>query len=181
MATAAHATVRECHMSGAGLPTARLSTVRVERWSYVCGGCGSSYDLPGADLSFSYGTFLGRSVAGEVATFDSFGESVWAEVEDLIRVDSRTRFLDLGEVGQLTQGALSFVCDPAPSGNPYVIDETPGCPTCGSTKIDSFIQHPDEPLAIDVPAMTHRVWDRLSSQDKSSAVGGALTRLLGEA
>jgi hypothetical protein len=61
--------------------------VRLVRSNYQCGACGHDYELPGADLSFQYGAFLGVSrnleaVVFEAVTYPGFAE-LWSIINSL--------------------------------------------------------------------------------------------------
>jgi hypothetical protein len=141
--------------------------LRLTRWRYRCRECHHDYDLPGADLSFFYGWFLGISPGAEAVVFDAVSFDGFDELAALVDslADKRLR----EGPGRGTAVALTEVCDPDSRGNRYVFTGTPGCPTCTSAKVETFTETLDR-WALGAGEATHVKWD-------SMAVSARLTRL----
>lgn len=147
------------------------------RWHYQCGDCGHAYDLPGMDLSFSYGTFLGVSRNAEPVILDVLADPAYREVEALVCADPRVDERGSGELGELTRKIVSQVYDRDSRSARFLFDGVPGCPACGSTQVASFRETQDS-WPGDVAAARHDTWDAASSDAKSEAVRRTLDRYL---
>jgi len=147
--------------------------VRLKVWTYVCGHCGALYRLPGADLSFNYGTFLAVSRHGEVTILDSFQDQILDEVLRLMSDDDRSKALSDEERRQLLMAVLSYVLDRDGHGDRFHLDGSSGCPLCGSRTIGSFASS-EEDAGITDRAASHRRWDAMTAEERRQAVGEAL-------
>ncbi|MEN9620762.1 MAG: hypothetical protein RL499_955 [Actinomycetota bacterium] len=150
--------------------------MRLARWEYVCGSCGSHYDVASADLSFAYGTFLARTPTGVVASWNADGpalDEVRGLVEDDPRVIGRTR----QELRDLVHQAVAVSFDPHPSGEHFSLAETTGCPQCGSTSVAAFTAT-DEFVGETTDVVEHAMWHKLTDAERAARVRTALDRLL---
>jgi hypothetical protein len=150
--------------------------VRLTRWNYVCGSCGSKYDVASADLSFAYGTFLARTPSGVVATWNADG-SMLDEVQGLVEGDPRVIGHTRHELRDLVHQAVAVSFDPHPSGEHFALSETTGCPQCGSTWVAAF-NATDEFVGETTDVVTHAVWHNLTDAERAARVRAVLDRLL---
>jgi hypothetical protein len=157
-------------------PSGQSSLVRLTRWEYVCGSCGVIYDVPSADLSFAYGTFLARTGSGLVAVWDAH-ESTTDEVQRLIETDPRVRGLTRSEVLDLVHQVAPVSFDPAPSGEYFTLAQTPGCPQCGSLSVTAFVET-DDVAGEATDLVTHAEWDNLTHEERARRIHHALDGLL---
>ena len=151
--------------------------MRLTRWDYICGRCGHAYALPGADLSFAYGTFLGVSPSGETATLDSLGDSVVDDVSVRVGLDERVGGLSERERRDLVFDVMSAVCDPDAQGQPFVFNGSPGCPQCGSRTVADFVQT-DRDAGVAGGPIRHHGYDALDETGRQALVTSTLDRLL---
>ena len=150
--------------------------VRLTRWEYVCGSCGSKYDVASADLSFAYGTFLARTRSGVVATWNADG-SVLDEVERLIEGDPRVIGRTRQELRDLVHQVVAVSFDPDPGGEHFALSETTGCPQCGSASVAAFTAT-DEFVRETTDVVTHAMWHNLTDAEHATRVRASLDRLL---
>jgi hypothetical protein len=132
----------------------------------MCARCGREYDLPGADMSFLYGEFLGVSGNAEAVILDTFADSIFDEMLSValaLPPTDSTR----SDLGDLVRRTLREVCDRDSHGDPYVFVGVPGCPTCGSTAVASF-RETQEAWPADAATATHQCWDQMDELAKSS-------------
>lgn len=152
------------------MPYRRL-VVRLTLWRYRCGDCHQDYDLPGADLPFFYGWWLGVSPSLDAVIFDTVAYPGFEQVRALIEsvADEQPR----DDPGLWMAKVLTEVCDPDRDGNRYVFSGTPGCPNCTSTKVETFTAT-GHPWPDGAREATHAEWDGLSQQEKLARVRVAL-------
>jgi hypothetical protein len=141
----------------------RHPVLRLMRLRYRCGSCHQDYDLPGVDLSFFYGWFLGVSPSLDAVVFDTVSYPGFEQVRALI--DSVAGELPHEDPGLWTAKVLTEVCDPDRHGNRYVFAGTPGCPACTSTKVETFTGT-EQPWLHRAREATYAEWDGLSHQAK---------------
>jgi hypothetical protein len=141
-----------------GVPYRRV-VIRLMRWNYRCGECHRDYDLPGADLSFFYGWFLGVSPCADAVAFDTVSFLAFDELQELI--GSLGQELPQKDPSRWTARALTEVCDPDTRGDRYVFSGTPRCPTCTSMQVKSFTAT-QQPWEHKESAATHVQWDSMS-------------------
>jgi hypothetical protein len=151
--------------------------VKLSRWHYECGHCGQDYELPNADLSFTYGLLIARSRGAEVALFDSFADPCFDEIRALVDGDPRVRSLTADQRIRLLHQVLSITFDPDRFGEPFVLTESPGCPRCGSSSVASFAET-DVTISQDMAQLTHTWWEALTRTEKNARVHDHLDRLL---
>lgn len=141
------------------------------RWTYRCGGCRYAYDLPGIDLSFLYGSFLGISANLQVVVFDTIGYHGFDKIQAI--VNSLVDELPDKEPGLWTAKVLGEVGDPDPLGARYTFEGTPGCPNCGSRWVAS-VEETWQPWPEPARDVTHVVWDALDHPSKVAGIRAAL-------
>ena len=117
------------------MPYCRL-VLRLTRWKYRCGDCHHDYDLPGADLSFFYGWFLGVSPNLEAVVFDAVTYQGFDEIKAIIGSLADEMWDE--HPGLRTSKVLSEVSDRDNRGERYIFTATPGCPVCASVKVATF-------------------------------------------
>lgn len=144
-------------------------------WKYQCGHCGEEYVLPGCDLSFAYGNFLGVSRNGEAAVLEAVGSETFDELRLLIDVDPRVRGLTSRERISLLHEALSLVFDPDSRGDDFAFVGSPGCPNCSSRAIASFTET-SEPVPVRAGRVTHHRWDSMTDDEQRRLVTSFLDR-----
>jgi DNA-directed RNA polymerase subunit RPC12/RpoP len=145
--------------------------LRLKRYTYRCGQCRRHYDLPGADLSFFYGWFLGISRNLETVAFEVIAYPGLDEIEAILD-------LIAGELGiprptDWLGQSLTAVCDPDSQGERFIFARTPGCPNCGSTRVREFFGTEEwwpEPAG----PPTHQIWESLDRPAKIRAIRDAL-------
>ena len=137
----------------------RRVVLRLMRWKYRCGEGHRDDDLPGADLSFFYGWFLGVSPCADAVAFDTVSFGGFDELKELI--GSLGQALPQEDPSRWTARALTEVCDPDTHGDRYVFSGTLGCATCTSMQVESFTDT-QEPWEHNARAATHVQWDSMS-------------------
>jgi hypothetical protein len=149
--------------------------VLCRRWRYECGSCRAEYFLPGVDLSFFYGTFLGVSRNAEAVVFDTFEDPIFDQIDRLVeaQLGPATSTGEKMERGDIIREIVTLVSDPDSAGSPFVFDGTPGCPACGSTKRARWGET-DEPWPAAPGILTHQAWDSWSTEQRTQAVVGHL-------
>ncbi|WP_346837592.1 hypothetical protein [Microbulbifer sp. SAOS-129_SWC] len=144
-----------------------------------CGSCGFEFNVPQI-RSGSYGEFLlrGKSI-NSVAYLDAMGDKTYDEVDRLIKSDSRMS----GKSANVLAGVLrksygSIACDSDSEGSVFQIGAFPACPSCGLQSVDYWeVVEPPEFIDIEVPPVTHMVWQSLSESEKKQKVGQVLSSL----
>jgi hypothetical protein len=145
--------------------------MRLTRWSYRCGGCHHDYGLPGIDVSFFYGWFLGVSVNLEAVVLDAAGYEGFDEIQAII--DGLADELPNEDPGLRTAKILGQVCDPDQYGDRYTFNATPGCPACASTKVEAF-RETEETWPQPARYATTAAWDVMDHHSRVTRVGAAL-------
>ncbi|WP_052441237.1 hypothetical protein [Streptacidiphilus anmyonensis] len=145
-------------------------------WHYVCRSCDHRFTLPGADLSFSYGAFLGVSSTPEAVLLDAFADPAYAEIQALVSEDERTTGLTAVATGQLARTVAGSVFDPDSNRSPFTFAGTPPCPRCTSSEI-ALLRATETRWPGDISPATHKQWDALTSAEKAAAVSHILSAL----
>ena len=148
--------------------------MRLQRYRHRCRSCRTEYFLPWADLSFFYGTFLGKSRRGEVAVLDSFSDPIFDEVSML--VGNYLGPQESYERGAVVRQVISAVSDKDSHGDPFVLDGLPGCPKCGK-KRTAKPKFTGEEWMADVPPLSHEQWDSWPFQQRAQAVKALLAEM----
>jgi len=146
---------------------------------YKCAQCGNTFKAA-AIGSGSYGEFLLRSEGeGVEAYLDALSDKTYDEVDKLLEAHPMLVGMSAfkrAEILRSVYGAIA--CDPDQHGNSYVIDGHPRCPTCGSREIESWeFTDPIEFVELDIPPVTHQLWNSLSDEEKINRVGQYLHAL----
>ena len=138
---------------------------------YVCSICSNEFDAPELP-SGSYGDFLLRNVAGEVAYLNGLDDPTYEKVSQLFARDPSTSTLGTFERAGLLQKIYGEVaCDADSVAAPFHIGAKPKCPRCGSQEMSSWMEkEPPEFLDLDVPPVTHKRWNLLGEQAKIERV-----------
>lgn len=146
-------------------------------WHYRCRCCDHRFILPGADLSFVYGTVLGVSPSPEAVFFCALGDPAYIEIQALVSRDGRTAGLAPVDAGQLIRSVVGRVFDPDSRGATFDFNRTYPCPQCASIQIELLgetgVRWPGT-----VRQATHLQWDALPSCEKATAIGRVLSDLL---
>jgi hypothetical protein len=145
-------------------------------WHYRCRSCDHRFALPGADLSLSYGTFLGISPTPEAVVLEAFTDPAYAEIQALVSEDERTTGLTALAAGQLVRTVAGGVFDPDSNRSPFTFVGTPPCPRCTSSEI-VLLHATQTPWPGDVGPATHKQWDALTPAEKAAAVRHILRNL----
>ena len=134
---------------------------------YVCSKCANEFDAPELP-SGSYGDFLLRNAAGEIAYLNGIEDPTYEEVSRLLARDPSTAKLGTFERAGVLQNIYGKVaCDAGPSAAPFHIGANPKCPRCDSQEMASWIEkEPPEFVDIDVPLVTHEHWNLLNEHEK---------------
>ncbi|MDF9833471.1 hypothetical protein M2103_001695 [Ereboglobus sp. PH5-5] len=94
------------------------------------------------------------------AYLDTFDDKVWGEVDGLIR-KYKSHLIDrIWEV-------FAQTCDLAPDGTAFEI-EPRKCYRCKSTSLSHSVDNVG--VAVDVPAVTHIAWFKLTDEEKRSRI-----------
>lgn len=129
--------------------------MRLFEYEYECGRCRHRYELPGADLSFVYGTWLGVSVARSAVLVETLDHPVVDELLVLLGPDAR----------DLLPEALRVAVDPDEGGYLYAFSGSPGCPKCGDRGVARFAgTSRSSPVVPHAP--TTRAWSQLTQERK---------------
>lgn len=150
--------------------------MKLQVFNFKCAECGKQFKSN--DLaSGSYGEFLLRSsTSANEAYLDALGDGTYQEVIDLIKADEKMAAKKpnaIADVVRKTYGEIA--CDPDEQGNHFRIGEFPKCPVCGSQKMESWeALDPPQMVEKNVPHVTHKVWDALSSVEKKEVVSRVL-------
>jgi hypothetical protein len=146
-------------------------------WRYRCDACQHRFNLPGADLSFHHGVFLGVSATPEAAFLDAINDPAYAEIHALVTQDARTEGMSPADAGGLVRDVVGSVFDPDGMRSPYDFNGTPPCPRCLSSQIE-LLHETQAPWLGAVIQATHRQWDTLPPAAKAAAVKHVLDNLL---
>lgn len=150
--------------------------MKCTEWHHRCRSCGHRFILPGADLSFLHGAFLGVSSTPEASLLEAFGDSVYAEIASLVADDRRSAGLAPGQQGRLVRSVIGQVFDPDSRGSAFDFTGTHPCPQCASVQVDC--RETAIPWPGTVNPATHHQWDSLSPEARAAAVKGVLGTLL---
>jgi hypothetical protein len=94
------------------------------------------------------------------AFLDAFDDKIWNEVDDLIQKNKPLLREKFWEVFALT-------CDLAPDGTKFEIGLRK-CPRCRSTSLSRETDNTG--ISLDVPAITHNAWCKLTAEQKRSRI-----------
>ncbi len=145
---------------------------RIVRWRIRCeehGGECITYELTGD----SYGHWLGRTPAGELAEFNVWGDPVFGEVLRIVRellrqVGREARF------GECLRHVLGAACDPAASGQAYSFTWQLHCPACRAANSSQEPAEPPRLEIVELPAVSHGEWKKLSEGEKRERIRQAM-------
>ena len=136
---------------------------------FVCAKCSNAFTAPEI-LPGSYGEFLLRSPAGELAYLNGLEDPTYGEVSDLLATLPQIAILAPGKRAGILQRIYGEVaCDPGASGLPFSILAMPHCPRCNSQEMASW--EPTDPaqvVEIVVPHVTYHRWSALSEDEKTA-------------
>jgi len=118
--------------------------VHCTEWHYRCRSCNHRFALPGADLSFSYGTFLGISPTPEAVFLEAPTDPAYAEIQALVNENARYPGMTGLAAGQLIRSVIGSVLDPDSNSAPFTFVGTPPCPRCASAQIE-LLQETETP------------------------------------
>jgi hypothetical protein len=128
--------------------------------------------LPGADLSFFYGWFMGISPSLEAVAFDAIAYPGIRELEQIL--DSvATELPRDADRRDLMSVALGAVCDPDSRGHRYDFRGRPTCPACRSGRL-SFVVDTEVPWPEPADAPTHAAWEGMDHQSRVAKIRAAL-------
>lgn len=144
-----------------------LKPRKLTRWNVRC--LENGHQTTTYVFGDTYGYLMGRTPHNELVGFDTWEEADFFEevgnvVSDLLGQESSHCF----------KKVLGLACDPAPSGNLYSFTGKLWCPICGSTNLK---YGPDNPLVvevIDLPQVSHSIWDKRSTKEKQNLIEAAL-------
>lgn len=152
--------------------------MRLTLWKYRCGACGGSYELPGADLTFSYGVFLARSITGAVAIYEATTDGAFMEVRNLLERDARVASRPPRRRAALLREVFPVVLDPANDGSEFVIEGSPGCPSCTSRLVAEW-----EDTGVAAPgrsSVSRTHWDSLNAAQRMALIEARLDAVLAQ-
>jgi hypothetical protein len=145
-------------------------------WHYRCRSCDHRFTLPGADLSFRYGSFLGVSPTPEAVFLDAPASPVYAEVQAVVSENGRTPGMTGMAAGRLIRSVVGSVFDPDSNRSPFTFVGTPPCPRCASAQL-ALLHETETPWPGTISQATHKRWDALTSTEKATAVDRILSDL----
>jgi hypothetical protein len=136
-------------------------------WNIECSNCGykdRTYSFGDQD---SYGRLLGTTASNEIAEFNAWDDPVFNEISSLL-----DEILPEGEPNHTLyfHHALGVACDPAPSGEQYVFSGEITCPNCGSKQVNYGPSEPPIVELVDIPLVTHKLWQQLSRKEKLNLI-----------
>jgi len=144
-----------------------LVTVNMVRWNTRCLSTGhQSVTYGPAGGMGGYGSWLGRTPAGEICEIDLFADPLFEQVNSIVkslRASDET-------VDEATRDVLGFACDPSPADQYYTFMYTVCCPVCGSEEV---IFGPDDPPMVEfrqIPRVTHKKWDSIEPKQRIELV-----------
>jgi len=144
-----------------------LVTVSMVRWNTRCLNNGhESVTYGPAGGMGGYGSWLGRTPAGEICEIDLFSDPLFEDVNSIVKL---LRASD-ATVDEATRDVLGFACDPSPAGQNYTFRYTVCCPICGSEEVR---YGPDDPAVVEfrrVPRVTHSKWDSIDPEQRVELV-----------
>jgi len=65
--------------------------------------------------------------------------------------------------------AVGICCDPI-NGKSMGVGLSPKCPACGSSNVDEFDSQPSQMAVLELPHVTHELWERQSREGREQAV-----------
>lgn len=151
--------------------------MRCTEWVYCCHSCTQRFTLPGADLSFFYGSFLGVSSSREGALLSAF-DPAYSAISALVTADPRVKNLAVPEFGELVRKVVGRAFDPNSRGSHFAFHQGQQCPRCAS-ELTVLVHETSTPWTENVvQEASHSQWDALTGVEKAAAVEEALTGLL---
>ena len=148
--------------------------MRLHIFKFTCGNCGCDFKSP--KMSFdTYGEFLLRNNEGDLAYLDGISDPVYQEVEDLLKQLPALQNKSAVVLAEFLRKVFGVACDPDAKGNLFSIGGDPVCPSCGERNASYWeATEPPEYLEIELPAVTHKKWFRLSEPEKLSLLANEL-------
>lgn len=147
--------------------------MKLELFLFTCVPHGHRFEAPNLP-SGGYGTFLLRSLNGELAVLFAIDSTEYAEVAEMIRRECPN--LDDLEGARTLRRVFGVACDPAPDGSPFSIEGKPPCPICGVTPMTDW-ESIDPPRYVEmlVPPVTHHHWHLLTTSERMATVREAIS------
>lgn len=153
--------------------------MKLQLVKYVCGDCQCEFKAPQLK-SGAYAEFLLRSQTPDCVTYlDAMTDKTYDEVDTLIKSNPRLT----GKSANVLAGILrkiygSIACDLDCNGNTFQIGAFPVCPTCGSQSVSYWeVIAPPEFIEKDIPFVSHKLWQKLSDDEKAQKVEQVLLTL----
>lgn len=146
-------------------------TTRVIHWNVKC-RAHSHITSTCVLADDTYGRLLGRTPRNELAEFNSWQDSVFAETSELVQtVLGRNQ-----GTSDCFRRVLEIVCDPAPSGERYDFTGKIWCPICGSSEVSYGPDNPPRFARIDLALVSHVNYQQLTDKEKRKQIQDELER-----
>lgn len=135
--------------------------------NYVCGSCGSQYELPAVPPAIT-GRFLLWDSMGDARCLDAFNDGVFDEYDNIIKSIKFCAALPRRSQVNLIRSSFGEVaCDPSSNGMALGITRLPSCSNCGLSEL--FLDTFKVPTAFsdhNFLPVSHNEWRALSSLGK---------------
>jgi hypothetical protein len=146
--------------------------MRLQIFEFKCEPSGHEFRAPELPLG-AYGEFLLRAEEGTaLAYLNALADPTYKEVGALLEKKpgmDRATPNRRAEILRHIYGAVA--CDPDSGGRPFKIGQRPTCPVCSSSTMRSWQEvYPAEYIDLDVPPVTHRLWQSLSEEQKATRI-----------
>ena len=149
--------------------------MKLHLFDYYCESCGNHFQSPQL-IGDAYGEFLMRTKCGDIVYLDTCEDKVFDEVEkiyikliSIYKIEGTRLFIDL------FHEIFTVSCDFSPQEQDYSIGQDPICPNCLKTDFSRWgPTNPPEFVELDVPAVSHVNWNKLSCEEKVKKIERAI-------
>lgn len=129
---------------------------------------------------FEYGRRLLRTEDGiDFGLVISYEDKVFEEIEKM--VDSFCKNMDIPKFRELKLAGyfdkvFGLTCDPI-NGKKIDASKTLVCKYCRSDNIETFNYQPPKDIELEVPMITHDLWEQKSESEKETIINSALEKI----
>ena len=153
--------------------------VTLEVFRCECKNCGKESEIYRFS-DFEYGRRLLRTEDGidfglEICYKDKVFEEVEKMVDSFCKDMNIPKFREL-KLAEYFDKVFGLTCDPI-NGKKIDASKAPVCKYCGSDSIETFNYQPPKEVELEVPLITHDLWEQKSESEKETIINSALEKI----
>lgn len=146
--------------------------MKLQIFEYKCEPFGHEFHAPRLPFN-SYGEFILRDEAGvSMAYLNAMEDSTYKEVEAILKGQPGVDRMTPNKRAELLRRVYGPVaCDVSTDGRVLKIGQHPKCPECSSSTMRSWQEvQPAEFVELDIPSVTHALWQSLTEGQKVARI-----------